>query len=41
VREGSAGAIALYEGLRFREVGRRVGYYREPEEDAVLMRLGL
>jgi len=41
VRSGSAGAIQLYEGLGFRPVGRRVGYYRGPEDDAVLMRLGI
>jgi ribosomal-protein-alanine N-acetyltransferase len=39
VRAGSAGAIALYSGLGFVVVGRRVGYYREPVEDALLMRL--
>jgi ribosomal-protein-alanine N-acetyltransferase len=37
VRAGSAGAIALYRGLGFVEVGRRKGYYRDPEEDALLM----
>jgi [ribosomal protein S18]-alanine N-acetyltransferase len=41
VRAGSLGAIALYEGLRFVEVGRRRGYYGEPVEDAVMMRLEL
>ena len=41
VRAGSAGAIALYEGLGFVVAGRRVGYYREPAEDALLMRLDL
>jgi [ribosomal protein S18]-alanine N-acetyltransferase len=41
VRAGSAGAIALYAGLGFVVVGRRVGYYREPVEDALLMRLDL
>lgn len=41
VRAGSDGAIALYRGLGFREVGRRRGYYREPEEDALLMHLEL
>jgi ribosomal-protein-alanine N-acetyltransferase len=41
VRAGSAGAIALYEGLGFRGVGRRRGYYREPVDDALLMRLEL
>jgi ribosomal-protein-alanine N-acetyltransferase len=38
VRAGSAGAIALYAGLGFVVAGRRRGYYREPAEDAVLMR---
>jgi ribosomal-protein-alanine N-acetyltransferase len=41
VRAGSRGAIALYAGLRFAVAGRRAGYYREPVEDAVLMRLDL
>jgi len=30
-------AVRLYEGLGFREVGRRLRYYRDPVEDAVLM----
>ncbi len=41
VRAGSEGAIALYAGLGFVAVGRREGYYRDPEEDAVLMQLKL
>ena len=41
VRAGSVGAIAMYEGMGFVRVGARRGYYREPVEDAVLMRLGL
>jgi [ribosomal protein S18]-alanine N-acetyltransferase len=41
VRAGSGGAIALYGGLGFVVVGRRAGYYREPVDDAVLMRLEL
>jgi [ribosomal protein S18]-alanine N-acetyltransferase len=41
VRAGSGDAIALYGGLGFVVVGRRVGYYREPADDAVLMRLEL
>jgi ribosomal-protein-alanine N-acetyltransferase len=41
VRAGSTGAIAMYAGLGFVVVGRRGGYYREPVEDAVLMRLKL
>jgi ribosomal-protein-alanine N-acetyltransferase len=39
VRAGSVGAIALYDGLGFVLAGRRAGYYREPAEDALLMRL--
>jgi ribosomal-protein-alanine N-acetyltransferase len=38
VRAASAGAIALYRELGFVEEGRRKGYYREPVDDAVLMR---
>jgi ribosomal-protein-alanine N-acetyltransferase len=41
VRAGSGGAIALYTGLGFSVVGRRGGYYSEPTEDAVMMRLEL
>ena len=41
VRASSGGATALYRGLGFVVVGRRAGYYREPFEDAVLMRLEL
>lgn len=41
VRVGSAGAVKLYEGLGFVAVGRRPGYYKEPVEDAVVMRCGL
>ena len=41
VRAGSEGAIALYAGLGFVVVGAARGYYREPVEDAVLMRLEL
>jgi [ribosomal protein S18]-alanine N-acetyltransferase len=39
VRPSNAGAIRLYAGAGFREVGRRRGYYLEPVEDAVLLRL--
>ena len=39
VRAGSGGAIGLYRGLGFAVTGRRRGYYREPEEDALMMRL--
>jgi ribosomal-protein-alanine N-acetyltransferase len=41
VRAASSGAIALYSGLGFVVEGRRPGYYREPMDDAVLMRLKL
>jgi ribosomal-protein-alanine N-acetyltransferase len=41
VRAVSAGAIALYVGLGFVAVGRRRGYYSEPADDAVLMKLNL
>jgi [ribosomal protein S18]-alanine N-acetyltransferase len=41
VRSASAGAMALYEGLGFVAFGRRPKYYRNPEDDAILMRLEL
>lgn len=41
VRAGSNGAIALYSGLGFVVAGRRAGYYRQPVDDALLMRLDL
>jgi [ribosomal protein S18]-alanine N-acetyltransferase len=41
VRAGSGGAIGLYEGLGFVRVGVRRGYYRDPADDALLMRLDL
>jgi ribosomal-protein-alanine N-acetyltransferase len=36
VRESNRGAIAFYEGLGFREVGRRADYYRDPTEAALV-----
>jgi ribosomal-protein-alanine N-acetyltransferase len=41
VRAGSVGAIALYSSVGFVVAGRRRRYYREPVEDALLMRLDL
>ena len=41
VRAASVVAIALYGGLGFAAVGRRRGYYRDPVDDALLMRLEL
>lgn len=37
VRASNAAAIRLYERTGFQETGRRPGYYRGPDEDAVLM----
>jgi [ribosomal protein S18]-alanine N-acetyltransferase len=41
VRESNAAALGLYRGAGFLETGRRRGYYRDPEEDAVLMSVTL
>jgi len=41
VRASSSDAIALYCGLGFEQTGRRPHYYRDPEDDAVILRLGL
>lgn len=41
VRSASVGAIALYERLGFERMGLRRAYYRDPADDAVLMRLKL
>lgn len=37
VRAASAGAIALYAGLGFAQTGRRRRYYRDPNDDALVM----
>jgi ribosomal-protein-alanine N-acetyltransferase len=37
VRTSNAAAIALYERLHFRSAGRRPRYYRDNNEDAVIM----
>jgi ribosomal-protein-alanine acetyltransferase len=39
VRAGNAPAQGFYRFLGFAEEGRRTGYYRDPVEDAILMRL--
>ena len=39
VRSKSAGAIALYRSLGFSQVGERRRYYRDPADDALLLRL--
>ena len=38
VRASNEAAIALYESLGFRQVGRRPRYYRNPPEDALILR---
>lgn len=38
VRVSNAPAISLYEKMDFYQVGRRPGYYRNPLEDALILR---
>ena len=38
VRISNAPAIALYEKLGFEQVGKRPNYYRNPKEDALILR---
>ena len=38
VRASNAPAIALYEKLDFAQIGRRKNYYRNPKEDALILR---
>ncbi len=38
VRAGNGPAIALYDKLGFTQVGRRPNYYRNPKEDALILR---
>jgi ribosomal-protein-alanine N-acetyltransferase len=41
VREGNLAARALYAGLGFSAIGRRPGYYRHPDEDALVLQRAL
>ena len=41
VRASNVPAIALYDKLGFRQVGRRPNYYRSPKEDALILRKAL
>lgn len=38
VRASNAPAIALYEAMDFQQAGRRRNYYRDPKEDALILR---
>ncbi len=38
VRASNQNAISLYDKLGFRQVGRRPNYYRNPKEDALILR---
>ena len=38
VRASNSPAICLYEKLGFRQVGKRPNYYRNPREDALILR---
>jgi ribosomal-protein-alanine N-acetyltransferase len=37
VRESNQGGVAFYQGLGFRQIGRREGYYRDPAEAALIL----
>ncbi len=41
VRESNVAARQLYEKLGFSEFGRRPGYYRDPIEDGLLLRISI
>jgi ribosomal-protein-alanine N-acetyltransferase len=41
VRESNSAAITLYKKAGFKETGRRPGYYRRPDEDALVMGLAV
>ena len=41
VRDSNTPAIALYEKLSFTQVGLRKNYYRNPKEDALILRKSL
>ena len=38
VRASNESAIALYQKLAFQQIGRRPNYYRNPREDALILR---
>ena len=41
VRESNAAARGLYEKIGFNQVGRRPDYYRNPPEDALLLKISI
>ena len=41
VRESNLAARRLYEKLGFSEIGRRRDYYREPPEDALILKISI
>jgi len=41
VRESNAAACRLYEKIGFNQIGRRPDYYRNPPEDALLLRISI
>lgn len=41
VRASNDAALALYRGLGFEQVGLRRGYYRNPKEDALILKKAL
>ena len=41
VRASNGAALRVYERAGYREIGRRRGYYRDPDEDALVLRLAL
>lgn len=38
VRAGNTSAIQLYQKLEFQQIGRRPNYYRNPKEDALILK---
>jgi ribosomal-protein-alanine N-acetyltransferase len=41
VRPSNSGAIALYQKFGFAEAGRRKRFYRDPDEDGLILTLNL
>ena len=41
VRESNAAACLLYEKTGFKQIGRRPDYYRNPPEDALLLKISI